>query len=1064
MPYGKHAAYAEHVQGRVCVWPFQGCCVHWGVMSPTANDDIHNALANAMAARPYTHRQDVDAGVAAVVTVEDDTRFLEATLHSLLIQSVLPGVIVIADATGRTGQSMKTSFEVIPSPSGPVLEVPQAKQVSIQIVKVSGARSFGDAVDRAVKAAELDVSTRALWLLHDDSRPSDVWCLEHLLEAWRNTPGASILGCKQCDWEGGRLHDVGMYAGSHAVHSLVVDGEPDQEQYDGRRDVFAVSLAGALVSFDEYKRFGINPWHTTYGESIDFCRRICLGGGRVVVVPQAEIAHRRARFEGIRTRGGEPLEHARTRGPVMGVARTQQRYLYTDVSMSLWIVLWLWRLIRSLGMAIAMLFRKKPYEALVQLCLPWLALTAIPGAVRSRGLVARQSSVSMASLRVLQADRRQVKQFHDRRDAFEAQRNMVLLSPLERAHLRMRLVHRWAAAAGMALACFLTVMVAYWPVFRQVFSDGSLASDRLMPTGASFRQLVQSATTPWVFGSGLGVPAPPTPWLLVLMVVSVVTAGHVAAALSVILFTAAPLSALSFWALAGIFTRSDAVRVLGGLLWASTGVMFGWYAQANLPMLTVLVFLPAAFAFVFRAVGMYHTEDPLKPRTSVQAAAISSLCFVPVIAAEPQLLLALIVAFIAFLMFVKRKRLALLLIPLPAAFAVAPTLVNSIRYAHEGAWRQVFGDIIVPTTAANGSPSALSLFSSTQRALGWNPMSGKPADIALATLFIIVTLLAIIALVLPFALRASRLMWVLVVCGAALAMTSSRIAIAVDADGVVAGSAEPGIILMIMGFLSCVCLVAGGAVKRFHPLHVSAEHLDARYDAGRVDRYVIAGRAMLAVVLAACVAIQCWYGFERHGDEGLDMSRSGLPMVTVDYLASGADHRVLAISAPTRNSIDYSVMRTSRGDLIDSSPIARVRLLDGTHDDIDTKLAQAGASLLANPDAQAIHAISDLGFGGIYVVANGQAETAGSPYEQLSANIAASNGTQSLVATEQGSYYRLTLQNTDTQNVDTSWQRRTQQSVWRHAWLICLGVIMGIYCLVAVPRRKLSSGLEEEAA
>lgn len=151
-------------------------------------------------------------------------------------------------------------------------------------------------------------------------------------------------------------------------------------------------------------------------------------------------------------------------------------------------------------------------------------------------------------------------------------------------------------------------------------------------------------------------PAPPTPWLLVLMLASLVTLGHVTAALAMILFVAAPLSALSFWALAGVFTRSDVVRVLGGLLWASTGIMFGWYAQANMPMLTVMVFLPAAFAFVFRAVGMYHTEDPLKPRTSVQAAAIAALCFIPVVAAEPQLLFALIVVFLMFLLFVRRKR------------------------------------------------------------------------------------------------------------------------------------------------------------------------------------------------------------------------------------------------------------------------------------------------------------------------------------------------------------------------------------------------------------------------
>lgn len=398
-------------------------------MNPTANSDIHEAVVDAISARPYTHRQDVDAGIVAVVTVEADMRFLNATLRSLLTQSVLPGVIVIADATGLTTRSVQTSFEVIHSPAGPAMEVPQAKQVSVQVVRAKGARSFGDAVSKALAAADLDSSTRAVWMLHDDSRPSDNWCLERLLEAWRNASGAGILGCKQCDWGGTQLHDVGMYAGNHAVHSLVVDGEPDQEQYDGRQDVFAVSLAGALVPLSQLRRLkGINHWFTTYSESVDFCRRVCLSGRRVVIVPQAEISHRRARYEGIRTRGGEPLNEESAINPAMTVARSQQRYLYTDIARSAWMVVWLWRLLRSFGMAIAMLFRKKPYEAWVQLCLPWLALTSIAGAMRSRSLVTRQSKVSMSSLQVLTADRQQIKQFHDRRDAFMAQKGLVLLS------------------------------------------------------------------------------------------------------------------------------------------------------------------------------------------------------------------------------------------------------------------------------------------------------------------------------------------------------------------------------------------------------------------------------------------------------------------------------------------------------------------------------------------------------------------------------------------------------------------------------------------------------------
>lgn len=71
--------------------------------------------------------------------------------------------------------------------------------------------------------------------------------LEVLLDAWKNTPTASLLGAKQLDWQAESLHNVGLYAGHHNVTSLVVDGEPDQEQYDGRQDVLAVSLSGALV-------------------------------------------------------------------------------------------------------------------------------------------------------------------------------------------------------------------------------------------------------------------------------------------------------------------------------------------------------------------------------------------------------------------------------------------------------------------------------------------------------------------------------------------------------------------------------------------------------------------------------------------------------------------------------------------------------------------------------------------------------------------------------------------------------------------------------------------------
>ena len=59
-------------------------------MSSTGNSDIQRILADVMANRPYSHRQNVDPTVVAVVTVEEDMRFLPDTMGALLRQTVLP--------------------------------------------------------------------------------------------------------------------------------------------------------------------------------------------------------------------------------------------------------------------------------------------------------------------------------------------------------------------------------------------------------------------------------------------------------------------------------------------------------------------------------------------------------------------------------------------------------------------------------------------------------------------------------------------------------------------------------------------------------------------------------------------------------------------------------------------------------------------------------------------------------------------------------------------------------------------------------------------------------------
>ncbi|MFR7425521.1 MAG: glycosyltransferase family 2 protein [Bifidobacterium pullorum] len=437
---------------------------------------------------------------------------------------------------------------------------------------------------------------------------------------------------------------MGSYAGRHHLESLVVDGEPDQEQYDGRQDVFAVSLAGALMPLSTLQTTGgTDPWFGSFTEADDLCRRICLGGGRVVVVPTAEVAHRRARFEGIRTHEGEPVAQEDAYDTAMGVLEAQQRYYYTDIRTVWWPFLWIWRLLRSVVMAVVRLSRKQPYAALCELALPWRALGTLPAAVRARKRVVRQGTVPLARLSVLSATRQQIGQWRDRSQAFSDQRDTVVLNPLAREHLLRRSVCRWTAVLLAAIVTFAVVAGTHWTVLRAAFGGAAVVSDAWVPTDATFSQLVEAATS----SCGRAAPAPHGRTRAAHAVAAGADggfgvhagpcgkAGHGAAAVA----AAHVERAVALGPRPACSPRSDTVceaprrRCCGSL--CSLGL--GLYDSANLPMLTVMVFLPAAFAFAFRAVGMYRTEDPVRPHKSVQAAAASALCFIPVVAAEPQL-------------------------------------------------------------------------------------------------------------------------------------------------------------------------------------------------------------------------------------------------------------------------------------------------------------------------------------------------------------------------------------------------------------------------------------------
>ena len=315
----------------------------------------------------------------------------------------------------------------------------------------------------------------------------------------------------------------------------------------------------------------------------------------------------------------------------------------------------------------------------------------------------------------------------------------------------------------------------------------------------------------------------------------------------------------------------------------------------------------------------------------------------------------------------------------------------------------------------NGKPASLNLSGVVDRAFGidiHNPLAdlmdgGYSMGILVA--LIVALLLAIVSLVLPFALRTSRMMWIVILTGGALAIVSAHVTISLSESGAVAGSVLPGLTLAMLGLMSCVCLMAGGAVRKFQALRVSKTTKTQAQEGGSNGKtasnlhwLVVVGRMLLVLILAASIVVWSGFAFERNGKGQVAVSSSGMPMVATDSVQSNHDQRVLALYADSRTEVSYSIMRTSRGDLIDSSPAWRATVASGGHDNTDRTIGKLASRLLSNSDSSAVASLAKLGFGGIFVV------TGGIGSEELATNLAASDGTQTVVANEYGTYYRLT--------------------------------------------------------
>jgi GT2 family glycosyltransferase len=238
--------------------------------------------------------------VVAILITHDPGPWLEAAITSLAAQDY-PSLSVLVLDRGSASDPTARIAAIMP-------------HAFVRRLATDG--GFTTAANEALASVE---GATFLLFCHDDVVFDDTALRMMVEEAYRSNAG--IVGPKLVDHDHPDvLLEVGMSIDHYGVpYSGIEPSEVDQEQHDAVRDVFFVSHAAMLVRADLFRELGgFDPKTSPGFDDLDLCWRARLAGARVLVAPDARVAHRVDGERDERVATGSPREVTRvaTRGRV----------------------------------------------------------------------------------------------------------------------------------------------------------------------------------------------------------------------------------------------------------------------------------------------------------------------------------------------------------------------------------------------------------------------------------------------------------------------------------------------------------------------------------------------------------------------------------------------------------------------------------------------------------------------------------------------------------------------------------------------------------------------------
>ncbi|GAA2234851.1 hypothetical protein GCM10010401_03370 [Rarobacter faecitabidus] len=902
----------------------------------------------------------VDDDVVALIVARGASPVARRTIRAALSQARLPATLVVVDASAGADAAAIVAD----------IDVPGA--VALLPIDAPGAKNFGAAVRRALLDARIP-QTEWLWLLHADSAPLPD-ALQELRLATAGAETVAVAGAKQVMWnEPDRLIEVGYTVSPGGRRLTDMDrGEIDQGQHDGREDVLAVGLAGALVRRGVWDSLrGPDAALGPFRDSLDFCVRVRRAGGRVIVVPTAIVEHAQLALHGAH----DPSAISEGSADRSYGARLRS-WLYLRAVHApgvAWLLLPFWYFLAVIPRALWRVAVKQPGQAVDELFAPFWLASRVMRIVLARYSLGRVTRVPRRTLKPLLATRRNI---------LGADRDQRLARAAQRRSQRRGDELQWAARLSelrrqrAALTALVIMLIALSAVtlrepLRALRQHELLVGGALLPGVGTWGTWWNAISSGWNTQS-LGSSAPVDPLVAGLAPVLVLTGGSLTAAIALLICLTIVIGGVGAWYAAGLITRSLVARAWAVLAWVAQPAFFAGLSGGHLGALLVHATLPWFALSLALAVGVVRT-DPLRDealagrtlgqsgRGSLVAVGAAGLFLALLSAAAPVLLLPLsglvLIAGVAASRRGTAGRGGWWLIPLPAFALLAPLLVRVVATWGAGGWRMLVADPGGPSVSLGG-PWWRAAFGVEpgQRTLTSFMQWPLPAAVTIAILMVGLAVAGLLRTGIPA--RIARAGWLIGALGLTIAAVSSNTAVSVAGGTLATGWWGAGASLAVLG-------LTAAAVSALSGLGTAA----SRHSFGW--RQVGVGALAIAIVVPMGAALVSQVRGVRDGSSIEAVSRAQVPAVAQAMQRSDRAVRVLAISG-TPKRLEYRLLRGDSTLITESSAVVGVASLRGGDDPLAPVVGALGGSYGADAVAQ----LTRFGIGAVLLEsANGKSAT-----------------------------------------------------------------------------------------